>query len=184
MMSNMTALLTVDQLREHIDTDVTDAGLQRLLDEADFDIVKRYGAHTGTVIEYFTCGAGDSCLYTTRPIGSVSQIIETDRGINGDVETTLSANDYLNDGVRQLRRISGGANSASYWAPRVKVTYTPSGDSARRLVVTIDLVRLACRYDAAASTSLGDVSISHVDYALERERILARLQPTPFGMWA
>lgn len=180
----MSALLTVDQLREHIDTDVTDAGIQRLLDEADFDIVQRYGAHTGTVIEYFTCGPADPLIFTTRKISAITEIVETNRGVNGDEETTLDASDYLNDGSRQLRRVSGGTNSASYWSPRVKVTYTPISDTARRTSVTIDLVRLACRYDAASSTSLGDVSISHVDYALERERILARLQPTPMGMWA
>ncbi len=180
----MPSLVTVDQIREHIETDVTDAGVQRYIDEADFEIVTRYGAHTGTVIEYFTPGAGDAMIFTTRPVGAVSMIVETTRGVTGDEELTISANDYIVDGRRQIRRIGGGDNPGTYWAPRVKVVYTPVADTAKRVGVLIDLVRLACRYDAASSTKLGDVSINHVDYALERERLLYRLQPTPLGMWA
>lgn len=177
-------LITVDQLREHIETDVTDAGLQRYLDDADAEIVQRYGPHTGTVTEYFTPGAGDVFIFTSRRIGTITSIVETSRGYNGDEDVTLTALDYVKEGQRQLRRLTGGDNEASYWASRVRVTYTPTGEVAKRTAATIDLVRLACRYDAASSTKLGDVSINHVDYALERERILARLQPTPFGMWA
>jgi len=178
------ALLTVDQLREHIETDVTDAAMQRYLDAADFDLTDRYGSHVGTLIEYFT-GAGADCLvFTTRKIDTITEIVETSRGIDGDLETTLAGDDYIAEGSRQIRRLSNGTNGASYWAPRVKVSYTPLGDTAKRIGTTIDLVRLAVRYEAASSVKLGDVSVNHVDYNLERERILARLQPTVMGYWA
>lgn len=180
----MAPLLTVDQLREHIETDVTDAALQRYLDTADYEIVEAFGANTGTVIEYFTPGALDCLIFTVRKIASVSAIVETTRGPAGDTETTLASNDYVVDGNRQIRRLATGTNGASYWAERTKVTYTPTSESAKRIGVTIDLVRLSCRYEAASSTKLGDVSINHVDYAQERQRILRRLQPGPLGIWA
>lgn len=175
------ALLTATEIREHVDTDLGDTALDRLLADADAEIVRRYGAHTANQVETFTPPPGSTTIMLDRPVSAVVSVVETEED---ESDTTLAASDYELQSERTLRRKGDGTNPASTWAPIVVVTYTPDSDNARRIGVTIDLVKLAVQYQAAQSVSVGDVSISHVDHARERETILRRLAPSIMGVWA
>ncbi len=163
------ALLTVPQLREHVETPLPDAAVQRLLDDAEAAITAQVGP-VGTVSE--TIQGGYSTLILSRPVGAVTSIVA-----NG---TTLAANDYR-AGSYVLSRLTGGTNPASYWAGSVVVTYTPADDTATRQRVQIELVRLALTYNPGlTSETIGDwsqtfASNSVYNYQIERDGILATL---------
>lgn len=178
------SLITPTQLRAHVDTDLTDTALQRILDDADAEIVRRFGEHTTANVEVHRPGGGELRLFTDRKVASITTIVETLRTVVGEQTVTLSADDYTLESDRCIRRESNGTNSRDWWAEIVTVTYLPVSDDARRTRVTIDLCRLALTYQAAQSMSVGDVSISHVAYDNERERILRTLEYSVIGRMA
>lgn len=167
------SLITTVQAREHIETDLSDAALQRLIDDAEADIVDRFGAHydAETPLE-ITCMGGGRMIRFNRPVSDISGVIETVSG----VETELSANDYeLWYGGRILKRRATGDNPSYYWQGTVTIEYKPVDDTARRIRVLIDLVRLACRYQAVQNEKVGDYSVSNLDYDQERIKLLNSL---------
>lgn len=178
------ALITATELREHVDTDLGDTALGRLLDDADDEITRRYGAHTGSQVETFRPTPHSVLLHTDRSISAVTSITETFPAEIGETTNTLTSGDYGVEGNRTLRRKATGSYSASCWAPLVVVTYTPVADSDRRARVTIDLVRLSVQYQAVQSHGLGDASVSYSDYARERELLLRVLAPSMLGLFA
>ncbi len=168
------ALLTTTQFLEHFDSDLATAALQRLLDDAEADIIRLYGPHASQV-EYLL--GGEFCLFLARPATSVTQIVET----VGDTDTTLAANDYqLLHGGRTLQRDPDGDNGGTIWGDRVKVTYVPSDDTASRKRVQLDLVKLAIQYEGLDSVRVGNVSADAGNYQQRRAEILSALAPT-FG---
>ena len=181
----MTPLLTVDELRGHIDTDLADDRLAELLDDADAEIVRRYGEHTGTVTETLRTNGDDEYVYLPRRIASFVSVTETIRSLWGaEQTTTLAVGDYTQTGLRSMRRRNDGTNPANTWGEIVEVAYVPVADLPRRLRVTVDLVRLAVAYTALASSSIGDSNTSSVDYARERERLLRVLDESVVGRFA
>lgn len=181
----MPSLLSTDEIREHVETDLSDEALQLRIDEAEADIVRLFGANTGAVSERFTPGPGELYLFTSRPIdtGETITIVETWDGPAGETDVTLAASDYEVEGSTQIRRKQGGMWSSGSWAVMVSVMYTPIGTNARRKGVLVDLVKLAVAYQGVQSSTLGDVAVGHVDYARERNGILRRLVSVS-GMFA
>lgn len=174
----MPSLLTTDEIREHVETDLEDTALQMRIDEAEADIVRVAGPHAGPVTERFTPGPGDAYLFVSRPIdtGQPVTIVESGTTFTGEDEVTLTADDYEIEGLLQVRRREGGVWSSTSWSTRTAVTYTPVADTPRRKGVLVDLVKLIVAYQGVQSASLGDVSVNHVDYERERARILRRLK--------
>jgi hypothetical protein len=85
--------------------------------------------------------------------------------------TTAAASEYVFDDPHRIRLLA-----EDVWADHVvTVTYTPVTDGDRRKGVLIDLVKLACRYEALSSSRMGDMSVNHVEYERERGAILGRL---------
>ena len=82
-------LVTADQVREHIGSNSadTDEVLDRLIDEADAEVVSRYGPHSidGPVTEVH--GGGSFRLFPHRAVKEIDKVTETD----GNVSVVLSA---------------------------------------------------------------------------------------------
>ena len=169
----MAALITLNDLHEHVETDINNAALQRLIDAADMEIVEALGEHwsTGTVSETYV--GGDKGLFLHRPYSAITSITEH----RGTTATVLVAADYRSwYGNRVLERLSLGAtNPQAAWGERVDVVYTPVDDDAARIQATIDLVRLALQYTGLKSERAGDYSSSALDHAKERAAIISRL---------
>ena len=165
-------LLNVAELREHVQTDLPDAALQRVLNAEENEIVRRYGPHAEATE---MLRGGDRLLFLTRPAVSVSEVVET----AGVVATVMDATDYrLWDGGRCLERLTTGPNPSVYWAERVRVTYTPVDQTTQRKLVLVQLVKLALAYSGLRSESVGgDYSASTLDYVAEREKLLQSLAP-------
>lgn len=132
-------MLTVDDLRQHIESDKADAALQLLLNAAYETIDAYLGIGSGDdVRELLTAGPGD-LLMLSRKAASITSVKEW----AGDAsELTLEADDYDLVDRQLLRRLATGTNPSHVWRNRVEPTYAPMEDSARRDAVAIDLVRI------------------------------------------
>lgn len=169
------AILTIAQLREHIETSLGDDALQRLLNAAEEAIVARAGAPGARAI---LTGGGYRFISLPRPASAISSITET----RYDTTTTLAVDDYdlLPDGYL-IERLTTGTNPRSTWYGTVEVTFTPVADTATREMVQVDL----CKLDIAANPHMRSLTIgswteqyandAQWNEADEREAILARL---------
>lgn len=115
--------------------------------------------------------------------GADVTIIELDPGNSGDpaAEIILLQGDYrvLHDG-RTIQRLTSGPNGRSYWAPMVRVTYTPAGTSqpARdEALIKIAMIDLSYR-GGLKSERAGDYSMTlSGDPVADREAVIAGLIP-------
>jgi hypothetical protein len=175
----MTALVSVADVRTHVETDLTDTALQRLIDDADALIVREHGAHGELTVTI--PGLNERFIFLERPIteaSDISSIVESWSFLAGPLSRTLDETDFFVwYGGRGLERLQTGTHPAWGWAERVAITYTPTSDDARRIRVTIDLVRLAAQYEALRGETVGDLSVTFPDYALERAELIASLGP-------
>lgn len=164
------SLITTDELREHVETDLSDDALQRLIDANEKEIIRKFGAHA-TQIDYVEPGRSD-CLFLSRPPSEITEVVER----WGDTETTLSADDYeLIANWKRLNRLSTGTNPTSFWGDRVKVTYTPVDQNDERKGVLVDLCKLEIEYTGNAADSSGDVKATKKELRAARAGILSRL---------
>jgi hypothetical protein len=173
------ALITLAELKEHVESDLSDAALQRLLDSEDAEIVKRTGAHSGAITE--TLNGRELLLFLGRPAAAVTSVTEYVSGgaITGETATVLAANDYRIWGSgRYLQRLPTGTNPRTFWGSRAQVVYTPRDESAERTLVLINLCRLAVEYRGLRTERVGDYSMTSEEYTAERERLLSQLEPS------
>lgn len=171
------ALLTPAQFREHHETDLGDDALQRLLDDAENEIVRRFGEHV-TQTEWLEPGIGNAkLLFLTRRVSAVTSVAET----VVEETTALAADDYAVESGFLLRRLSDGTNGRTYWGDRVKVVYTPEDDTPRRKRVQVDLVKLAIQYEGLKASSVGNQRLDMGDYETQRRAVLSALLP-PLGV--
>jgi hypothetical protein len=162
----------VEQLREHIETDLGDGALGRLLADAAAAIEEHTGGSGEQTIRLV---GGDRFLFLPYAIESTDDLTLVE--IYGEIEHAVADDDYAWWGGRQLERLVNGTRGASVWAPIVAATLTPVDHSARVERVTIDLVRLAIQHNALSTERAGDYASSSVDYQRERRKILSELVP-------
>lgn len=169
------AILTVDELRKHVNSDLVDDALQRLLDAAEEAIVDRAGA-PGARTEIV--GGGSRFISVARPISAVTSVTEAWL----ETSTTLSADDYLiRSGDLLIERLNTGTNPRRTWYGDVTVVYTPVDDTETREAVQIDLVKLALAYSPLLTgQQIGSWSEQYAANSAwnnleERESILSRL---------
>lgn len=168
-------LMTLVEMRQNVETGLGDDALQRIIDGAEQEIDQQLGAAVSQVDDME--GLVYS-IYTTRPVASITTIVET----VGTTDTTLASSDYRLRHNSQIDRLNTGANSRNKWGDRVKVTYIPVDDTAKRRLALIKLVELSVKYNGLSSESAGDYSASSLDYEGEREKILNGLRRKGFFM--
>lgn len=169
--------LTLAEAKAFIETDLSDTALQMLIDSEEAEIVYQIGAIASQVDDIV--GENLSNIITlTRRASSITSIVEK-VGSGTYTSTTLASNDYSLRHYRILERLSSGTNQANTWGNIVTVTYVPVDDTARRKMVTVDLIKLAIVYNGLDSKRTGDYSEAQKkDYQAERERIISRLRAT------
>lgn len=163
-------LLSVAEFRVHepkLDSSVTDASLQPLLDAAESAITQAVGGLDATT-EYLA--GGRIALLLSRRIGSVTVVTEG--------STVLIAADYRVRDYRLIRLPVGRV-----WAPNVEVTYIPFDDLDERKRVQLALVRLDLTVVPGLSNqSMAEASMTYIpDSTIERERIIAQLYPSVYA---
>lgn len=161
-------LLTRTQFQGHFDTDLGNEAITRLLDDAEDEIIRLFGAHL-TQVEHID-GLG-RLLFLQRRVASITSVVET----VAEEDTTLAADDYLLENVRILRRLHDGTNGRVRWGERVIVTYVPESETKRRKRVQIDLVKLAIQHEGLEISRIGNVRLDTPDYQERRMEILSSL---------
>lgn len=171
------ALLTTAQVREHIETDLKDDALTRLIEDADAQIVEVAGelnTETDTKIDEVLANA----LFLNRRASSITTVVEeVKQGDGSYYSTTLAADDYtLRSEGRIIERLATGTNPRTTWGDTVTITYVPYDTSMKRERVLIDLVKLAVQYNALDSEKVGDYSASQSKYTAKRQALLKELR--------
>lgn len=168
------ALLTVIQVRESVQTGLNDSALQRVMDAVEQDIDQKHGAVATQEDDLI---GGDKSLWTTRPILTITSVVET----IGTTDTTLATDDYKRRHNTQLDRLNTGTNGSlagPRWGCRVLINYVPIDTTDRRITVYLNLIQINLNYNGLDSSKDGDFSSKSVDYKIERERLLSGLNQT------
>lgn len=174
--------LTVDDLREHVESSLTDTELGRLLDAAYETIDHAIGPggdddYPATITEVLTVGPGDLFMLSA-PASAILSVSES-----RSAPTTLATDDYQLIGSQLVKRLRDGTHARTGWHQQVTVSYTALADENRRDVAAIALVNLELTYQPGVqSEKLGDHSVTYSfggsgasKYQDERAAILASL---------
>lgn len=173
--------LTIEELRQHVTTELGDEALQMLLDGTKAMIVGVYGATPGVDEK----DGGQSYVFLRYPAASIEAVIET--GDDGaDVE--LDETDYfLRDDRVSLLRLETGPNPRVGWGDSMVVYETPDIDAALNLAqIALCKLELNSNPGITGETigSWSEQSNSGVTSARERQEILDALPfagPPPPG---
>lgn len=169
--------LTVSQVRESIETDLTDEALSRIGDSEVAEIYKRYGLNSTATETYW--GDGTNQITLERLPISITSITE----IVGDVTTVLVAADYVQTGKVLYRQILGATNPRATWGNRTTIVFTPSDMVAQRTLVLLNLIKLAIQYSAASEEWVGDFRVKPLDWVDERNKLLRTLRTRSRLFW-
>lgn len=177
--SSATSLITPTQLREHIETTLTDDALQTIIDAEESALNDAVGS-LGTQIEEFDDATPGDLIFPARTISTITSIVEKwpDNFLGGYQPVTLDANDYeIVPGNKSIRRLGSGTHSATLWGRRVVVTYTPNAETAKRVLALINLCKLNIAYTGLKSESIGggEYSMTQGEYDTQRAQIIAGL---------
>lgn len=176
----------IDRVKARTGTDLPDIELQAMIDAITLDIDTRFGPVGPITVELGDFDDPQSrslrTLRLARPMDESLPItiVEIDPGNTGAAadELVLAPGDYrTTHGGRTLQRLTGGTNGRSYWAPLVRVTYTPIADQAARDEATIKLMQLDLSYRGGLkSERAGDYQFTLAgDVSVEREKIFESL---------
>lgn len=179
----------LDRVKERTGSDLSDTELQAMIDGISAELDALLGPAGPITVTLGDLGDPDSryrrTLRLVRPLDEAEPvaIVELDPGNSGDAaaEVALMPGDYgVFHGGRTLQRLTGGPNGRTYWAPVVRITYTPVGDQAARDEAAIKLIALDLSYRGALkSERAGDYQFTlSGDPAADREAIIAALAPT------
>ena len=180
----------IDRVKERTGADLSDAELEAMISGIGAEIDARVGPSGPievTLGDPLTAESGQQVLPVARAIDvaqpvTVIEIDPVDTGAAYD-EVELDGTDYrILHGGRTLQRLRGGSHPSSYWAPLVRLTYSPIGDQAARDEVTIRLIQLDLSYRGLIkSERAGDYqwagSVSSDSYMAERNALIDSLAP-------
>ena len=190
----MSSLLAPADIHGLIETDLSDASIQLLIDGEEAAIVDRYGPHLTAdevfeTAEYDLANGGNfphgypwgevypmgksAWIILSRNASSITTVNET----IGQITRTLASADYALREGRRLERLPTGPTPRLGWGHRTEVIYIPVDDTARRKRVLLDLVRLSIEKRGIQQEKSGEFMIRlYDDYQKEREDILMELR--------
>jgi len=169
------------RLKERFETDISDAEIQRVLDNCNEDVLNQWGAHSdaGTPLTILLVG-GANAIFLNRPIQVITSVTETVSGTGGFGETTtvLAADDFRIwfDG-RALTRLADGTNPRAVWGSRVEVVYVPQDDNNQRQEVILKVAVLDLQFTGVRQERIGDYSATYYDHQKERQELINSLRP-------
>lgn len=167
----MSELLTVEQLRAHVETGLPDFALEQIIESEEASINARYG-EPATMSEIRI--PNGSLVALSRPALSIESVVDGD-------ETLPPEGALASDYYGLLNRTTLERRNSASWSSSVAITYTPaSSDVARRLLVLVQLCKLALAYSGYQSQAGADVSETPLELESQRERLLRSLRP---GHW-
>jgi hypothetical protein len=169
------AIITLAVLHQLVETDLSDAALQLILDATDEELTAKYGAADSATEVIMT--QPQRYLYPHRKVKTLTSV--TERESDGttttlDISALSTADVRLVPGNRMLERLLTGTNPRTPWAQEVTIVYVPD-DINRRNDALAKLVQLRLEYDLKRSESSGDYSAGFNDYDAEKAKVIANL---------
>ena len=162
-------LISLEDLRDHLETGLVDDALEQLVDDIDTDIIRLFGPHDGELTIKTRPGSFMKMAVLPRPAASVASISHR-HDLHTD-ETSIEVEDYeLIHGGRALHKRWG------FWHQNVTVTFTPVEDNKRRVQVLVDVARLELQFTGVLRQQTGSYTEWTLDLVKERNRILGRLR--------
>lgn len=179
------SLVSLAEVRALVNTSMTDAQLQTIIDREEQHVIRAFGEHysdDATAVEESVNGGRTRSIYLRRRLQSVVSIHET---------LYLGGTEYLVDPslyfvwLREARieRLPSLAQAnalgipGGVWGAVVRVNYVPYNDNLERAEVIIELVRLAVERTAMKSESIGgEYSFTAPDWNEARVQLLRRLK--------
>lgn len=162
------SLVTVQEVRDLVQTGLNDVRLQAVLDREEAALVLRCGAHyvdSSTRITT-TLPGGMLNLYLPRRLTSVYRVTEDGTVLTAETDFRI----WHEEG--RLERLPAGTK----WGSVVAVLYVPYNDNEHRKAVLIELVRLALERTAMHSENIaGEYSFTAPEWELERARLYRQL---------
>ena len=179
--------MLLDRVKERTGSDLSDAELQAMIDAITAELDARFGPAGEQTVTL-----GDPArprersrrtLRVARPIDTAQPVavaeVEPGHAGSAESELALDASDFaVLHGGRTLQRLVDGANPNEFWAPLVRLTFTPIGELAQREEATIKLIQLDLSYRGGLkSERAGDYSFTlSGDQAGDRAKILQVLE--------
>lgn len=163
--------MSPDQLRQHIETDLSDEALALLIDAEREAINKHAGSSDSQTDRMHAFGARE--LMLTRDAAAVESVKL--RYSADDDELELADNDYRLEPPRTLVRLSGGPNGDFRWIGKIEINYFPVADYALRERVLVDLVKLAIEFKGLDEETVGSTERTFADYEASRRAVLSQL---------
>lgn len=176
----------IDRVKQRTETDLTDDEIQLIIDEANNEVIQRYGPHPDPANPITVTLEGDrERLVLARAIDTSEPIVITEFydwfAIGGETTYVLVPTDYriIEPYNTTIMRWWGGNSTypSRRWAHRVDIEYTPVNDGDQREEVIIKIVILTIQYDAFKQQTIGDFSGQTNDYNDERNKLLNTLSP-------
>ena len=177
----MATLLTVADLREHIETDLGNDALGRYNDDVDSDVILRYGPVL-TESKFFEISptsypeGRDERLDLHRKADSITTVTEQ---VGNNTPVVLNADDYELLSGTQIKRLDTGTNPRNLWGHDVTVAYVPVDTTAKRKGVIIAIVKMDVVYNGFTEEKSGDYWANTEAYTADREAAFKRLEPSP-----
>ncbi len=171
----MATLLTTAEIREHVETDLGDDALERVVAAADAEIIRRLGP-VANAVEVLR--GGRLFLHLPRRASAIVSAVERYAAYGlAAADYALVADDYKlhADGYR-VERLADGTNPSSAWNGLVTITFTPlnTGDTTERKLLLANLVKLELEYSGLASDAIGDSRKQyHADHAAAKAALFA-----------
>lgn len=162
------SLASVAEVRAQVNSGLTDAELQVVIDRIEAEITAKIGAPQNdgdSVTHEVTLRGGADCLFMPSEIGSVVSIVEDD--------VTLDSGEYQTWAAGVIERLPV---DVGIWGDRCVVTYKPADDREQRTGVIIDLARLELSRTAMKEESIGgEYSYVADDWNQQRREIMKRI---------
>ncbi len=169
----MPSLLTVDEVRDSIETDLVDGALELVVDAADAEIIRRLGP---LATQPETQEGGSRYLHLARAASAIVSISERYM-VHGMGFTTLALVDsdwrLLPDG-RKVERLTTGTNPSSVFQGEVSLVATPLDTTAERSLLLINLVKLELGYTGHLVQSSGDIRVQSLENYADAKAALFR----------
>lgn len=169
-------LLTVDEMREHVESDLSDTALQLLVDAAERRIIRYAGPHdvNRRISKSVDARRSTTILLPYRAESVTSVTID---------EEALDTDDYdleyggLSVRIWFSRPYNWTSEQYARYTWLIEVNYVAEDDIDDRKVAQVQLVRMDTQHDGLASERTGQYSRESANYGRERRRILATLRP-------
>ncbi len=168
----MTNLVSVDEARALIVTDLDDTQLTTVIARVEAEISERIGdpqndGDTTELTELIEGGFHN--LYTQRKIGSITSITEDDTALTSDQWRA-----WPDQG--RIERLASGAK----WGTVITIVYKPKDERSARKQAIIDITRVQISRTAFKSEGIaGEYNYSAINWDDEALRILRRITFKP-----